>query len=191
MRFPKKEEIFTIPNAMTAVGGALTWDGANTLEEPSGFAKVVVGRSLDALDGTVARKTGQTSDFGALLDAGIDKVATAKLVGEMWRRNAAPKGVLSTIALFHAINAGATFFANIRRTTAPTRPTKSGKLAMAAETVSLFAYTGAHTAERAGKPELAKYLRALGGGAFLTSLPGAIHSTATYTKRAWQNPDQK
>ena len=176
---------------MTAVGGVLTWSGASTLEEPSGLAKVVVGRSLDALDGIVARKTGQTSDFGASLDAGIDKIVTAKLAGEMWRKNAAPKGVLSTIALFHTMNAGATLFASVRHNNASTRPTKSGKLAMAAETAALFAYAGAYTAEHAGKPGLAKHLRTLGKGAFLASLPGAVHSTATYINRARQNPDQE
>lgn len=191
VRIPKREEVLTIPNAITAVGGALTWEGSSNIEEPSGLAKVVIGRSLDVLDGVVARKTGQTSDFGALLDAGTDKVLTSKILIEMWRKNAAPKSYLATLALVHSANAGATLCANLNNESESTRPTKSGKYALAIETVSLAAYAGACAAEHSGKSELAKTLRKIGYSAAVASLPFAAHASFEYVKRVRNNSDQK
>ena len=55
---------------------------------------------------------------------------------------------------------------------------------MAGETLALFAYASAHTAEQNGKPRLAKILRTVGRTAFIASLPPAAHASYTYIKRA-------
>ena len=179
------KDIVTIPNAMSLVGGKLTWEGAENLEHVSGLAQVIIGRTLDVADGAVARATGQTSDVGAAVDAVTDKLVTGKLLYEMQKKGAAPNSVIGTIALLNTTNAIATGIANCRSEhKGETRPTKSGKLAMAGETLALFAYASAYTAEQNGKPRLAKILRTVGRTAFIASLPPAAHASYTYIKRA-------
>ena len=150
-----------------------------------------MGRIIDVLDGAVARATGQTSNLGAGVDAGIDKVVTAKLLCDLTRKDAAPKPVIGTIALLNTINAAATGIANIRNREkgASDRPSKSGKLAMAGETVTLFAYAGAYTAEHNGHPGLAEMLRKFGCATLIVSLPFATHAAHEYLKRAAANND--
>ena len=178
-------DALTIPNAMSLAGGKLTWDGAENLEEVSGLVRVIIGRTLDVADGAVARATGQTSNVGAAVDAITDKVVMLKLLYEMLKKGAAPKSVIGTIAVLNTINAAATGIANYRsKHKGETRPTTSGKLAMAGETLALFAYAGAHTAEQNGKSRLAKTLRRVGRAAFIASLPPAAHASWTYVKRA-------
>ena len=179
------KDIVTIPNAMSLVGGKLTWDGAENLEEVSGLVRVIIGRTLDVADGAVARATGQTSNVGAAVDAITDKVVTLKLLYEMLKKGAAPKSVIGTIAVLNTINAIATGITNYRsKHKGETRPTTSGKLAMAGETLALFAYARAYTAEQNGESKLAKTLRRVGRAAFIASLPPAAHASCTYIKRA-------
>ena len=179
------KDIVTIPNAMSLVGGKLTWDGAENLDHVSGLAQVIIGRTLDVADGAVARATGQTSDVGAAVDAVTDKLVTGKLLYEMLKKGAAPKSVIGTIAVLNTTNAIATGIAKLRgKHKGETRPTKSGKLAMAGETLALFAYAGAYTAEHNDKSELAETLRKVGHTAFIASLPLAAHASWTYIKRA-------
>ena len=166
------KDIFTIPNAMSLVGGKLTWDGAENLESVSGLVQVIIGRSIDVADGAVARATGQTSNVGAAVDAVTDKLVTGKLLYEMLKKGAAPKSVIGTIANYRSKHKG------------ETRPTTSGKLAMAGETLALSAYASAHTAEQNGKPRLAKTLGTVGRTAFIASLLPAAHASWTYVKRA-------
>lgn len=109
------KDIVTIPNAMSLVGGKLTWEGAENLESVSGLVRVIIGRSIDVADGAVARATGQTSNVGAAVDAITDKVVTLKLLYEMLKKGAAPKSVIGTIAVLNTINAAATGIANYRR----------------------------------------------------------------------------
>lgn len=179
------KDIFTIPNAMSLAGGKLTWNGAENLESVSGLVQVIIGRSIDVADGAVARATGQTSNVGAAVDAVTDKLVTGKLLYEMLKKGAAPKSVIGTIAVLNTTNAIATGIAKLRgKHKGETRPTKSGKLAMAGETLALFAYAGAYTAEQNGKPRLAKTLHKIGHTAFIASLPLAAHASCTYIKRA-------
>ena len=136
--------------------------------------------------------TGQTSNFGAALDATTDKIVMAKILYEMNKKGLAPKHVLGIVATLNLINAGATGIANLRSDEkGETRPTKSGKLAIAGETVTLISYIAAHIAEQDKNPKLAKILRKLGAGAFAASLPFAAHATCTYIKRAINDNAEK
>ena len=179
------KDVFTIPNAITITGGVLAWRGAEKLNSTRGIALLAGGRFLDVIDGLIARLTGQTSDLGAALDAGGDKLVMIKTLYEMRKQGAAPKAILGTIATLNAVNFVATGITNIRsEEKGETRPTKSGKLAMAGETATLIAYAAAHAAEHSDSPELAKGLRCLGATAFAASLPLALHASAEYVNRA-------
>ncbi len=186
------KDVFTIPNAITLTGGILAWRGAEELNNPCGLSKAALGRLLDIIDGPVSRLTGQTSDVGAALDATTDKIVMAKILYEMNKKGLAPKHVLGIVATLNLINAGATGIANLRSDKkGETRPTKSGKLAMAGETITLISYIAAHIAEQDKNPKLAEILRKLGAGAFAASLPFAAHATCTYIKRAINGDSEK
>ena len=186
------KDIFTIPNLISVTGAALAMHGSEKIDTAEGLAECAVGRLTDVLDGKVARMTGQTSNFGAALDATTDKIVMAKILYEMNKKELAPKYVLGTVAALNSINAVATGIANLRSDEkAETRPTKSGKLAMAGETVTLISYIAAHIAEQDKNPKLAKLLRKLGAAAFAASLPFAAHATCTYIKRAVKGNAEK
>ena len=179
------KDVFTIPNLISVTGAALAMHGSEKIDTPEGLAECVVGRLADVLDGKVARMTGQTSNFGAALDAITDKIVMAKILYEMDKKKLAPKKVIDIVAVLNLINALATGIANLRSDEkTETRPTKSGKLAMAGETVTLISYIAAHVAEQDKNPKLAKLLRKLGAGAFAASLPLAVHATRIYIERA-------
>ena len=180
------KDIFTIPNLISVTGAALAIHGSEKIDTAEGLAECAVGRLADVLDGKVARMTGQASNTGAALDATTDKIVMAKILYEMNKKELAPKYVLGTVALLNLINAGATGIANLRsKKKAETRPTKSGKVGLAMETVALVAYAAAELADkRTDNPKPAKLLRKLGAGAFAASLPFAAHATCTYIKRA-------
>ena len=174
------------------IGAALVMHGSEKIDKPEGLAECAVGRLADVLDGKIARMTGQTSNFGAALDATTDKIVMAKILYEMYKKGLAPKKVLVAVAAPNLINALATGITNLRSDEkAETRPTKSGKLAMAGETVTLISYIAAHIAEQDKNPKLAEILRKLGAGAFAASLPFAAHATCTYIKRAIDGDSEK
>ena len=186
------KDVFTIPNLISVTGAALAIHGSEKIDTAEGLAECAVGRLTDVLDGKVARMTGQTSNFGAALDATTDKIVMAKILYEMNKKELAPKYVLDTVAVLNSINAMATGIANLRSDKkAETRPTKSGKLAMAGETVTLISYIAAHIAEQDKNPKLAEILRKLGAAAFAASLPFAAHATCTYIKRAIKGDAEK
>ena len=180
------KDVFTIPNLISVTGAALARHGSKKIDTTEGLAECAVGRLADVLDGKVARMTGQTSNFGAALDATTDKIVMAKILYEMNKKRLAPKEVLVAVAAPNLINALATGIANLRSDEkAETRPTKSGKVGLAMETAALVAYAAAELADkRTDSPKPAKLLRKLGAGAFAASLPFAVHATCTYIKRA-------
>ncbi|UHA57562.1 CDP-alcohol phosphatidyltransferase family protein [Candidatus Nanosynbacter sp. HMT-352] len=186
------KDVFTIPNFISMTGAALAIHGSKKIDTAEGLVECAVGRLADVLDGKVARTTGQTSNFGAALDATTDKIVMAKILYEMNKKGLAPKHVLGIVATLNLINTGATGIANLRsKEKGETRPTKSGKLAMAGETITLISYIAAHIAEQDKNPKLAEILRKLGAGAFAASLPFAAHATCTYIKRAINGDSEK
>lgn len=181
---PKKEEILTVPNIMTVVGGYLAWQGAEKAGTLPGLVQTGFARSIDTLDGVIARATGAETDFGAILDVTTDKIATSKYLFELYNQNLAPKIVIGSIAVRSAINAAATTIAAKRSPEQKLRPTASGKLGIAAETLSLLAFNAEYVARQADRPKLAKALRGLGWTAFAIAAPLALHASATYVNRA-------
>ena len=180
------KDVFTIPNSISMIGAALVMHGSKKINTAEGLAECAVGRLADVLDGKIARMTGQTSNFGAALDAITDKIVMAKILYEMDKKGLAPKRVLGTVAILNSINAVATGIANLRsEEKAETRPTKSGKVGLAMETAALVAYAAAELVDkRTDSPKPAEILRKLGAGAFAASLLPAAHATRTYIERA-------
>jgi CDP-diacylglycerol---glycerol-3-phosphate 3-phosphatidyltransferase len=72
------------PNALTTIGTIFTVaGGAAFATGPIRTAGWIVGLTaiFDVLDGTVARRTGQASAFGAFYDSTLDRVADGALLG--------------------------------------------------------------------------------------------------------------
>ena len=180
------KDVFTIPNSISMIGAALVMHGSKKIDTAEGLAECAVGRLADVLDGKVARMTGQTSNFGAALDATTDKIVMAKILYEMNKKGLAPKYALGTVAVLNSINAMATGIANLRsKEKAETRPTKSGKVGLAMETAALVAYAAAELVDkRTDNSKPAEILRELGAGAFAASLLPAAHATCTYIERS-------
>ncbi len=187
------KDVFTIPNFISMTGAALAIRGSEKIDTAEGLVECAVGRLADVLDGKVARMTGQTSNFGAALDATTDKIVMAKILYEMNKKELAPKHVLGTVVVLNSINAIATGIANLRsKEKAETRPTKSGKVGLAMGTAALVTYAAAELADkRTDSPKPAEILRKLGAGAFAASLPFAAHATCTYIKRAINSDAEK
>ena len=180
------KDVFTIPNFISIAGATLAIHGSEKIDTAGGLAECAVGRLADVLDGKVARMTGQTSNFGAALDAITDKIVMAKILYEMDKKKLAPKKVIDIVAVLNLINALATGIANLRSDEkTETRPTKSGKVGLAMETAALVAYAAAELVDkRTDNPKPAEILRKLGAGAFAASLLPAAHATCTYIERA-------
>lgn len=186
-RFNPRTDIPTIPNAMSIAGAILAWRGAKRIDTAAGIAQVAAGRFIDVLDGIVARKTGQTSDFGALLDAGLDKAVTAIILYEIKSKNLAPTEIIAAITAFNGINAVASAKTIVEAGDETVRPEISGKLALAFETSSLLAHLLGSRLETTGQGQLARVARGIGDLAFAVSLPLAFKSTLSYVKRARQS----
>lgn len=135
----KPADILTPANAISAAGFALTVIGAANLGTPLGLTEVGVGRALDLVDGPVARHT-RTSEFGAAVDATLDKLGIGVVMVEAWQQNIIPKPALVAIATHNAINAVASVVAERRHPGEPMAPSRSGKRAMAVENVALGSY---------------------------------------------------
>ena len=182
--FNPQKDLITIPNAMTTYGGFLTYSGAENADTAEGFVKVAIGRAIDVADGFVARTTGQESDFGAALDAGTDKLVTAKYLSELWQKDLAPKPAIAAITAANLANAALTADTLSKNSDDRIRPAKTGKLALFTESVSLFAYNAGAIAEKNGHEKAAKTLKTIGHTALAASIPLAIHTTAIYAKRS-------
>ena len=188
------KDVFTIPNLISVTGATLAIHGSEKIDTAEGLAECAVGRLADVLDGKVARMTGQTSNFGAALDATTDKIVMAKILYELHKKKEiVPEEALVFIAASNLVNAIATGIANLRSDEkAETRPTKSGKVGLAMETAALVAYAAAELVDkRTDNPKPAEILRKLGAGAFAASLPPAVHATCTYIKRAVKGNAEK
>ena len=159
---------------MSLAGAILAWRGAKHIDTAAGIAQVAAGRFIDVLDGIVARKTGQTSDFGALLDAGLDKAVTAIILYKIKSKNLAPTEIIAAITAFNGINAVASAKTIVEAGDETVRPEVSGKLALALETSSLLAHLVGSRLETTGQSQLARVARGIGNLAFAVSLPLAF-----------------
>lgn len=87
----KKEDWLTIPNILSYVRILMIpvyiylYINADSLRGYCGAAVVLaLSGIMDALDGIIARKTGQTTDLGKVLDPFADKLTQVAVVGAMF-----------------------------------------------------------------------------------------------------------
>lgn len=170
-----KRDILSPANAISAVGLGLTFLGAANVDSLSGVVMIGAGRTLDLLDGYVARRT-HASGLGALVDATFDKVGMAAILIQSYRHEAAPEAVLAVVAAYNVVNAIANVYSDRKGGEAKT--SKSGKYGMFGQNVAIGSFAlanalGGHTG-----------LEVAGSAAFIGSLPSATKASYGYTKQA-------
>lgn len=175
-------DLISIPNAMTIAGCFLSCNGAKDLSKPANIAKIAVGRGIDVMDGVVARKFNQESNFGAFLDASSDKISTLRVVSEAYKQKAVPKSIIASTAIRQSVNAVATVNTMILRPGEPIRPTKTGKIGMALENLGVISLLGSHSLENRNK-KASNLLNIAGKTAIMLSIPLSWHATYQYVKR--------
>jgi phosphatidylglycerophosphate synthase len=121
----------------------LTVLGATRLNTASGFWLATVGKLLDVVDGPVARRT-HTSQFGALLDGGADKLTGAALIISELYLGLAPPAFLFFLLFYHALIA--LMAADAVRKGIETKPTCLGKYTMFLQVSALLLFALAHLA---------------------------------------------
>lgn len=177
-------DIVSAPNAISLAGFALAVHGARRLDTSFGLTEVVLGRSLDLVDGHVARMTGQTSELGAATDATLDKFAGLAIIASEWQKDIAPKPVLTAMLTQNVLNSAATAVAAKKHPESSLAPSKNGKYAMAAQNLALASYAQAEII-KGSHPTTSTVLRYVGHTAALVGV-GYFGSKATaeYLKRA-------
>lgn len=132
-------DVASIPNAVSVLGLVLVVRGAARGDTGPGIAMVVAGRLLDLLDGQLARKLNQSSQFGAGLDAIMDKGGVLAIGVNEWRKRLAPRPALVLIGGQNLVNLVAT---GILTRLSPDElvPVRNGKSAMAYQNGALGAY---------------------------------------------------
>lgn len=131
-------DFFTRANAITLVGGLLTFIGALQLNTVKGLLFVVLGRSLDVVDGWVARRT-HWSHFGAVFDATTDKIVGLALLIAAFHFKLVPVLFILLVFIYHLaisiINIGVE-----TRGTTYTSTSASGKQTMLCHVVSIVLF---------------------------------------------------
>ncbi|MFZ1484355.1 MAG: CDP-alcohol phosphatidyltransferase family protein [Candidatus Saccharimonadales bacterium] len=182
MRISSKE-VFTVANGMSATGGLLAVHGAPRIDTFWGLCEVIAARILDLGDGPYARKTRTDSEFGATVDATIDKVASFAIVFSEWKKDIAPKPVLAAIVAQNGVNAAATAVAKARHPEADLSPTRDGKNALFIQNVALGSYAIANLLEDGSRGDTAFRFFGLASAAVGVGYYG-VKATVAYIKRA-------
>ena len=185
MKLPSKQELLTIPNAISSAGLGLVIAGSVESDPARSLALTATGRALDLVDGPVARLTGQGSDFGAKVDAGFDKFGMAAIVAGALTHKRIPPVAAGAIVAHNAFNAAASITHEIRHPDEPARPSKIGKVGLFIENLGVLSYMGAAAVEsKRPNSELARSLT-IGGHALTACGVGlGVIAGLGYLKRA-------
>lgn len=135
-----RQSILTPPNAISVLGFVLTLIGCTQLNSWQGLGFVVIGRLLDLADGWLARRYHQTSRFGALLDASLDKLSLLVIMIAMLYYGMVPLFIVIAIIIQNVTNAAATWLAARRHPGRTLAPSRAGKYAMAFQGLALAAF---------------------------------------------------
>ena len=162
MRSFRMSDVFTVPNAISAVGLGLVLKGSARPDTGWGITLTVAGRLLDLLDGKVARMLDQSSQFGAGIDAAFDKAGVLAIGLNEWRYRIAPRPALVAIALQNGVNLAATAISTRLGGDEELAPVRDGKAAMAYQNGALGAYAVAALLRRRGVPAAALAFQLIG-----------------------------
>ena len=105
------DDILTLPNLVTIVGGLCSIYGIRNADTIKGIAALVIGELSDKADGTLARRLHQQSKLGIKLDPIRDKVVAATALLKIVEDGLASKTVVASMTSLEATKAIATLIA--------------------------------------------------------------------------------
>jgi phosphatidylglycerophosphate synthase len=154
-----QEAIFTLPTAISVGGYALVCDGIERgITTPTGFMEVAAGRTMDLVDGYVARKFDQASEFGGLVDGGLDKRGIFKIMKAVKEEGLSPAIFEDAITAQGSANAWLTAMTKVMHPYQKLFPSRDGKRAMALQGLGQGAYPLAEMV-KAKSPRLGTAIR--------------------------------
>ena len=184
---PISDDVLTIPNVITVLGGILSLYGIKHADSLKGMIALVAGELSDKADGSLANALNQRSKLGIKLDPIRDKIVAAAALLK-----------LATIAGLESTKAIATAVAEYKHDqlpdeSEPLRPTQAGRISSALVATTTTLLIIGSSAESLGYQKTAKTLKGLGKWSFAAYLPAALVAAGQYTKRAegLMNSDQK
>ena len=183
------DDILTLPNLVTTIGGLCSIYGIRNADTIKGIAALIIGELSDKADGTLARRLHQQSKLGIKLDPIRDKVVAATALLKIVEDGLASKTVVASMTSLEATKAIATLIAEHKHRqlpdqAEPLRPTQAGRIsgALVSTATSLCILSG--SARSFGHEKTAKVLRSLGDGVSKIYLPVAGLAAAQYIIRA-------
>lgn len=139
-----RQDVFSLANATSLLGLALTIYGAMHITTLHGVLLLGLGRFIDVFDGKIARAT-HTSQLGAAVDATCDKIGIAALVTAAWLSHIAPYWLLVYILIQNILNIIVSALTSARGGTPAA--SRMGKYAMFLQNVSLGCYALGYTTD--------------------------------------------
>lgn len=181
-------DLATPATAVSLAGLALVLDGCRDLSKIENVTKIGIGRGFDLVDGAVARAMNQSSDAGALVDAGVDKLGMFWIGRAAWKQRAMPRWFITSDAAIEVSHFGLTAAAAYRHPSESFRPPQAAKHAMLYRNLAGGAYLYANAYEHE-RPELAYHtnLRRAGRAAAAISLGYETPALREYANRVFKN----
>ncbi len=195
---PISDDILTLPNLVTIVGGLCSIYGIRNADTIKGIAALIIGELSDKLDGSLANALDQRSKLGIKLDPIRDKIVAAAALLKLLQEGSASKAMVATIAGLESTKAIATAVAEYKHNqlpdeSEPLRPTQAGRISSALVATTTTLLIIGSSAESLGYQKTAKTLKGLGKLGFAAYVPAAAVAAGQYVKRArdLMNSDQK
>ena len=195
---PISDDILTLPNLITIVGGLCSIYGIRNADTIKGIAALIIGELSDKLDGSLANALDQRSKLGIKLDPIRDKIVAAAALLKLSQEGSASKAMVATIAGLESTKATATAVAEYKHNqlpdeSEPLRPTQAGRISSALVATTTTLLIIGSSAESLGYQKTAKTLKGLGKLGFAAYIPVAAVAAGQYVKRArdLMNSDQK
>lgn len=183
------DDILTLPNLVTTVGGLCSIYGIRNADTIRGIAALIIGELSDKADGTLARRLHQQSKLGIKLDPIRDKVVAATALLKIVEDGLASKTIVASMTSLEATKAIATLIAEHKHRqlpdqAEPLRPTQVGRISGALVSTATLLYILSGSARSFGHEKTAKILHGLGDGVSKVYLPVAGLAAAQYMIRA-------
>lgn len=195
---PISDDVVTIPNIITVLGGILSLYGIKHADSLKGMVALVAGELSDKADGSLAEALGQRSKLGTKLDPIRDKIVAAAALLKLLQEGSVSKAMVATIASLESTKAIATAVAEYKHNqlpeeSEPLRPTQAGRVSSALVATTTTLLIIGSSAESLGHQKTAKTLKGLGKLGFAAYIPAALVAAGQYVKRAEGliNSDQK
>ena len=186
---PVSDDVVTIPNIITVLGGILSLYGIKHADSLKGMAALVAGELSDKLDGSLADVLNQRSKLGIKLDPIRDKIVGAAALLKLSQEDPTSRAMVATIAGLESTKAIATAVAEYKHNqlpeeSEPLRPTQAGRVSSALVATTTTLLIIGSSAESLGYQKTAKALKGLGTLSFAGYLPVAGVAAGQYVKRA-------